>query len=132
MADDGGEVVGPLGERGFDGFLRLAVEPGGEGLGHDLEELLGGDVRAGDDVAGFVEVEELAFLELPVFEILLGLDAVVPGGDVNLVRLADVFDAAAVALAEDEFVVADLLGEPGAAEGLARRVVFLVGFGALS
>ena len=115
MADDGGEVVGPLGERGFDGFLRLAVEPGGEGLGHDFEQLLGGDVRAAGDVAGFVEKEELALLELPVFEILLGFDAVVPAGDVSAVCLADVFDAAAVALADDKFVVADLLGEPCAA-----------------
>ena len=65
------------------------MEPGGEGLGHDFEELLGGDVRAAGDVLGFVEVEELALLELPVFEILLGLDAVVPAGDVNLVCLAE-------------------------------------------
>ncbi|MBU6182606.1 MAG: hypothetical protein KGR46_07335 [Verrucomicrobia bacterium] len=130
MADDGGEVVGPLSERGLDGFLRLAVEPGSEGFGHDFEELLGGDVRAGGDVLGFFEIQELAFLELPVLEILLGFDAVVPAGDVNRVCLADVFDAAAVALAENEFVVADFLGEPCAAEGLARRVVFVVGFGA--
>jgi hypothetical protein len=46
-----------------------------------------------------------------------------------LIRLADVFDRAAVALADDEFVVADLLGKAGAAEGLARRVVFVVRLG---